>query len=49
MSDKGAEEKEEEEEEEELNYDIEWKVLVRKEPIINNIISRSEFRFATLC
>jgi hypothetical protein len=41
MSDKKAEE--EEEEEEELDYDIEWKVLVRKKPIISDIISRSEF------
>jgi hypothetical protein len=37
------------EEEEELDYDIEWKVLVGKEPIMSDIISRSDFRFATLC
>jgi hypothetical protein len=34
MSDKRAEEKEE------LDYNIEWKVLVGKEPIISDIISR---------
>jgi hypothetical protein len=44
VSDKGAEE-----EEEELDYEVEWKVLLRKEHIISDIISRSEFRFATLC
>jgi hypothetical protein len=49
MSDKGEEEEEKEEEEEELDYNIKWKVLVRKKPIISDIISRSEFRFATLC
>jgi hypothetical protein len=32
-----------------LDYDIKWRVLTRKEPIINNVISRSEFRFASLC
>ena len=45
-SDKG--DKEEEEEEEKLDYNIEWKVLIRKEPIISDIISRQDFRFATL-
>jgi hypothetical protein len=35
VSNQGAEE-----EEEELDYDIEWKVLVGKEPIISDIIRR---------
>jgi hypothetical protein len=43
LSDKGVEE------EAELDYDIEWKVLLGKEPIISDIISRSGFLFATLC
>jgi hypothetical protein len=37
------------EEEEELDYDIKWKVLVGKKPIMSDIISRSDFRFVTLC
>jgi hypothetical protein len=44
VSNQGAEE-----EEEELDYDIEWKVLVGKEPIISDIIRRQDFLFATLC
>ena len=47
MSDK--EEEEEEEEEEQIDYDIEWKVLLGKDPIISDIIGRSDFRFVRLC
>jgi hypothetical protein len=46
MSDKGEEE---EEEEEDIDYDIEWRVLLGKEPIICDIINRSDFRFFKLC
>jgi hypothetical protein len=47
-SDKEDEE-EEEEEEEEIDYEIEWKVFVDKDPIISDLISRSDFRFFSLC
>ena len=43
MSNKG-----EEEEDKEIDYNIEWKVFVDKNPIISDIISRSDFRFFML-
>ena len=46
ISNKGEEE---EEEEEDIDYDIEWRVLLGKEPIICDIINRSDFRFFKLC
>lgn len=38
-----------EEEKEEIDYDIEWKVLMDKEPIIGDLIRRSDFRLNSLC
>ena len=35
----------EEEEKEEIGYDIEWKVIIDKEPILGDLIRRSDFRF----
>jgi hypothetical protein len=37
------------EEEEDMNYNIEWRVLLEKESIIYDIINRSDFRFFKLC
>jgi hypothetical protein len=32
-----------------VHYDIEWKVLIDKEPIIGDLIRRSDFRLNSLC
>jgi hypothetical protein len=44
-----ASDKGDKEEEEGLDYNIEWKVFIGKEPLLSDIISRSNFWFATLC
>jgi hypothetical protein len=36
-----------EEEEEDADFDIEWRVMIDKQPLIMDVISRSEFYFAT--
>jgi hypothetical protein len=40
---------EEEEEEEDIDYNIEWRILLGKESIIYDIINRFNFRFFKLC
>jgi hypothetical protein len=45
MSDEGEEE---EKEKEDMDYNIEWRILLGKEPIIYDIINRSDFRFFKL-
>lgn len=41
--------KEGEEDKDEEDYNIEWKVFIDKNLIISDLISRSDFRFSTLC